>query len=45
MVTATAFQMFVSNNAPVKAVTDTTIVTLEVRALLGVFIEIFKNHL
>ncbi|XP_037535127.1 nicalin-1-like [Nematolebias whitei] len=29
MVTATAFQMLVSNSAPVKAVTDTTIVTLE----------------
>lgn len=31
MVTATAFQIFVSNNDPIKAITDNTIVTLEVR--------------
>lgn len=31
MVTATAFQILVSNNAPIKAITDNTIVTLEVR--------------
>ncbi|XP_017278279.1 nicalin-1 [Kryptolebias marmoratus] len=29
MVTATAFQMLVSNNAPIKAITDTAVVTLE----------------
>ncbi|XP_077459380.1 BOS complex subunit ncln isoform X1 [Stigmatopora argus] len=29
MVTATAFQILVSNNAPIKAITDTTLVTLE----------------
>lgn len=31
MVTATAFQILVSNNAPIQAVTDNAIVTLEVR--------------
>lgn len=31
MVTATAFQIFVSNNAAIKAVTDNAVVTLEVR--------------
>lgn len=31
MVTATAFQILVSNNGPVKAVTDNAVVTLEVR--------------
>lgn len=35
MVTATAFQIFVSNNAAIKAVTDNTVVTLEVRAVGG----------
>ena len=30
MVTATAFQILVSNNAPIKAIPDNTIVTLEV---------------
>lgn len=30
MVTATAFQMLVNNNAPIKAITDNSIVTLEV---------------
>ncbi|XP_077385973.1 BOS complex subunit ncln-like isoform X3 [Festucalex cinctus] len=29
MVTATAFQILVTNNAPIKAITDTTLVTLE----------------
>ncbi|XP_061640328.1 nicalin-1-like isoform X8 [Phyllopteryx taeniolatus] len=29
MVTATAFQILVSNNVPIKAITDTTLVTLE----------------
>ncbi|XP_054640714.1 nicalin-1-like isoform X2 [Dunckerocampus dactyliophorus] len=29
MVTATAFQILVSNNAPIKAITDSTLVTLE----------------
>lgn len=33
MVTATAFQILVSNNAAIKAVTDNTVVTLEVRAV------------
>lgn len=33
MVTATAFQIFVSNNAAIKAVTDNSVVTLEVRAV------------
>lgn len=36
MVTATAFQVLVSNNAAIKAVTDNTVVTLEVRAATGV---------
>lgn len=31
MVTATAFQILVSNNAAIKAVTDNAVVTLEVR--------------
>lgn len=31
MITATAFQILVSNNAPIKAVTDNAVVTLEVR--------------
>lgn len=31
MVTATAFQMLVSNNAPIKTIPDNSIVTLEVR--------------
>lgn len=31
MVTATAFQILVSNNAPIKAITDNAVVTLEVR--------------
>lgn len=31
MVTATAFQILVSNNVPIKATTDHSIVTLEVR--------------
>lgn len=35
MVTATAFQILVSNNAAIKAVTDNTVVTLEVRAVRG----------
>lgn len=30
MITATAFQIFVSNNSPIKGTTDTTLVTLEV---------------
>lgn len=30
MITATAFQILVSNNAPIKAVTDTSVATLEV---------------
>lgn len=30
MVTATAFQILVSNNAPIKAITDNAVVTLEV---------------
>ncbi|KAM9859941.1 BOS complex subunit ncln [Aulostomus maculatus] len=29
MITATAFQIFVSNNVPIKAITDNTIITLE----------------
>lgn len=37
MVTATAFQIFVSNNAAIKAVTDNTVVTLEVGAVGGSF--------
>ena len=31
MVTATAFQILVSNNAPIKAITDNSVATLEVR--------------
>lgn len=31
MVTATAFQILVSNNAPIKAITDNAVITLEVR--------------
>lgn len=31
MITATAFQILVSNNAPIKAITDNAVVTLEVR--------------
>uniref|UniRef100_A0A3Q4BBY7 BOS complex subunit NCLN n=1 Tax=Mola mola TaxID=94237 RepID=A0A3Q4BBY7_MOLML len=34
MVTATAFQILVSNNAPIQAVTDNTIVTLEFQGVL-----------
>lgn len=30
MVTATAFQMLANNNAPIKSITDSSIVTLEV---------------
>lgn len=33
MVTATAFQILVSNNAPIKAITDNAIVTLEVSVI------------
>lgn len=33
MVTATAFQILVSNNAPIKAIMDNAIVTLEVRGV------------
>lgn len=36
MVTATAFQILVSNNAPIKAITDNAVVTLEVRHRRGV---------
>lgn len=35
MVTATAFQILVSNNVPIKAITDNTIVTLEVSGELS----------
>lgn len=35
MVTATAFQILVSNNAPIKAIVDNAIVTLEVRGVGG----------
>lgn len=31
MVTATAFQILVSNSGPIKAITDNAVVTLEVR--------------
>lgn len=46
MVTATAFQILVSNNAPIKAITDNTIVTLEVRLSAqkrGIIIKKTKN--
>ena len=36
MVTATAFQILVSNNVPIKAITDNTIVALEVRLCISV---------
>lgn len=36
MVTATAFQILVSNNAPIKAIVDNAIVTLEVRGVGGI---------
>lgn len=35
MVTATAYQILVSNNAPIKAISDNAIVTLEVRGVGG----------
>ncbi len=31
IITTTAFQILVSNNSPIKPITDTTIITLEVR--------------
>ncbi len=36
MVTATAFQILVSNNVPIKAITDNAIVTLEVSMELSI---------
>lgn len=41
MVTATAFQILVSNNVAIKANTDSTIVTLEVSMGLKTFYENF----
>lgn len=35
MVTATAFQILVSNNGPIKAIIDNAIVALEVRGVRG----------
>lgn len=35
MVTATAFQILVSNNSPIKAITDNAIITLEVSVELN----------
>lgn len=48
MVTATAFQILVSNNAPIKAIIDNAIVTLEVRgvggARGGLGSRVFRRH-
>lgn len=44
MVTATAFQILVSNNAPIKAIIDNAIVTLEVRGVWsgGIILQVPK---
>ncbi len=44
MVTATAFQILVSNNAPIKAITDNTIVTLEVSTELRFCMQMKKKN-
>lgn len=41
MVTTTAFQILVNNNSPIKAISDSSIITLEV-SLMDCLIE--KNH-